>query len=250
MTRIAYDCTDVNAQWVRSNLPLPDVMFWYGTGSPDIEWTAAQRALFPAGILVEIDQGGAGSPVTGRRVLDVENGAWSVDRAVNVAMSDHDVIALYGSRSTLDSVAATRYRGNFWLAWPGWAGEVLPSHPGITIVAVQDAWHQDYDKSTLLDPSWPFGASTPPPAGDFKCAVHSRASAISLTTVAAADHYTVNYTPAAGGAPRKIWTERAVQDGIKFIMAPLTIPDAAGGKLVAYGIVNGKGVVIGTVNLP
>lgn len=250
MTRIAYDCIGANAQWVRSNLPLPAVMFYYDTGSSDIDWTAGQRALFPADILVAIDQGGAGSPATGRRILDVENGAWSVDSAVNVAMSDHDVIALYGSRSTLDSVAATRYRGNFWLAWPGWAGEALPSHPGITIVAVQDDWQANYDKSTLLVDSWPFGGSTPPPAGDFKCAVHSRASVISLTTVAAADHYTVNYTPASGGAPRKIWTERAVQDGIKFITAPLTIPDAAGGQLTAFGIVNGKGVIIGTVKLP
>lgn len=250
MTRIAYDCTGANAHWVRSNLPLPAVMFYYDTGSSDIDWTAEQRALFPADILVAIDQGGAGSPATGRRILDVENGAWSPAVATDAASGNPAIIALYGSRDTLAQCAAAGYRGDFWLAWPGWTGDALPSYPGITIVAVQDDWQQDYDKSTLLADSWPFGTSATPLAGDFKCAVHSRASVISLTTVAAADHYTVNYTPASGGPPRKIWTERAVQDGIKFITAPLTIPDAAGGQLTAFGIVNGKGVIIGTVKLP
>lgn len=250
MTGIAYDCIGANAQWVRSNLPLPAVMFYYDTGSPDIDWTAEQRALFPAGILVAIDQGGSGSPAVGRRILDVENGAWSPATATDTARGNPAILALYGSRDTLARCASVGYKGNFWLAWPGWAGEALPVYPGITIVAVQDDWQQNYDKSSLLELSWPFGDPTPPPAGDFKCDVHSRASVISLTTVAAADHYTVNYTPASGGAPRKIWSERAVQDGIKFITAPLTIPDAAGGTLVAYGIVNGKGVVIGTVKLP
>src|SRR5271154_4781527 len=72
MSRTGLDCTGGNAGFVRASLPLPDVMMWYGTGSPSVEWSESERTLFPASILCEIDQGGLGTPVLTAVVRDVE----------------------------------------------------------------------------------------------------------------------------------------------------------------------------------
>ncbi len=52
------------------------------TGTPDIEWTAADWALFPGIPHVTIDQGFINSPVPSAIVRDVEPGAWTPFNAV------------------------------------------------------------------------------------------------------------------------------------------------------------------------
>jgi|SRR5215469_7344905 len=138
----------------------------YVTGSPDIVWTAADWARFPGIPHVEIDQGFTGAPVYSATVQDVETGAWtpgSVPSWQSHCTAPRPTV--YCNQSTLPAVLATGWRGNLWLAIPGWQnGAALPSAPGCTVVAVQNQLDvaSAYDLSTVLDPTWPEAAVTTP----------------------------------------------------------------------------------------
>lgn len=250
MTRTGYDCTSASSQWVRTHLKLPDVMFWYGTGSTGIAWTPEQVALFPKNIMCEIDQGGAGTPVPSATVLDVETGAWTVSTAIQAARNSRTPKTLYGSRSTLATCAAAGYQGPFWLAWPGWTGETLPAYPGIEIVAVQDQWNPDWDHSTILSPTWPFGNVVTPPPGQFSVTVISRAMHMFYTVPAGTDHGVVEYLPEGGGQQVRIGDApvNVSPRGVHFIN--ISAPGAKGGTVIGYAIVHGKPVECGRSKLP
>ena len=153
-----YDATHANVPALHAQQPHAAIVAWYGTGSLDIIWTGADRALFPGAELVGIDQGGPGSPVYDLQVVDVEPGAWRPDQlAARMAKSTAKRPTVYCDRNDLPAVREV-WAGDVWLAWPGWTGEPLPG-PGI--VAVQDVWGTDYDRSTVLDPYWPALAPVP-----------------------------------------------------------------------------------------
>jgi hypothetical protein len=156
MARIAYDCTRSNAAWVAKNLPVPDLIMWYGTGSPDIQWGQAELDLFPHSIKVQIDQGGTGSPIQSATVRDVEPRAWVAANAVNHRPWVAPRPTIYCDRADLDGVLAAGWKGDVWLAWPGFTRSDIPRIPGCNLVAIQDQFHAEYDRSLVYDDTWPF----------------------------------------------------------------------------------------------
>lgn len=250
MSRIGYDCIGGNAAWVRANLPLPAIMFWYGTGSPNVMWTVAEEELFPASILVEIDQGGNGTPVMSAIVRDVENGAWAPGQAVNRTGWNVERPTIYCTRNTLPSVLADGWDGDIWLAWPGWNGEPLPNAGAAKIVAVQDAFDNNYDHTTVLDATWPRLVPIPPPKVPMSVTVVSRTAHIALGVMAGADHYVINYVPASGSKVVTVARIPQPDNGAIVHGGALTVPDARGGNLEAYAIVSAKPILIGTRPLP
>jgi hypothetical protein len=133
----------------------------YVTGTPDIKWTAADFALFSSARLVTIDQGSTGSPVMSANVRDVEPGAWLPQSAVIRSGWTAPRPTIYCNRNDLSregGVLGSGWRGDLWLAWPGWTpGTPLPTAPGCTYVAVQNQLDvaSAYDLSVVLDPFWP-----------------------------------------------------------------------------------------------
>lgn len=130
----------------------------YDTGSPDIQWVASDWAQFPYAVHVHIDQGFTGAPVYSATVQDVETGAYTPGgvpawQAACTAARP----TVYCNRSTLPAVLATGWRGEIWLAWPGWTVTTpLPPLPaGCSIVAVQNYQGTSYDHSVVIDPTWP-----------------------------------------------------------------------------------------------
>jgi hypothetical protein len=136
----------------------------YVTGSPDILWPAADWARFPGIQRVWIDQGFTYSPVPMATVRDVEPGAWLPQDAVKRAGWTAGRPTIYCDRNDLSregGVLQSGWRGDLWLAWPGWtAGTPLPTAPGCTYVAVQNQLGvgNAYDLSIVLDPFWPLEA--------------------------------------------------------------------------------------------
>lgn len=238
-----YDCEGANAQWVHDNLPKPSVMAWYGTGSSGIPWTPAQRALFAGIPMVEIDQGGAGTPVESATVRDVENGAWSPGQAVNTSGWTAARKTIYCSRNTLGSVLSDGWKGDIWLAWPGWSGEALPSAPGCTYVAVQDQFDTNYDHSTILDTTWPLAAAKP------SLTVTERIISASWPIIVGADHYIVYYT--APGSTVKVAIDRPPQPAASLVaVAGLAVPGSHSGVISIAGVVHSVQVPVGTFTLP
>jgi hypothetical protein len=143
---------------IRSQLQL---VAGYDTGSPDVDWTAADWALFPGIPHVTIDQGFTGSPNLTATVRDVEFGAWQPGQAVNLAgwnVARPTIYCTTGETGyNLAAVLADGWRGDLWLAIAGWQpGQPLPAAPGCTIVAVQNDYSNPaYDRSVVLDPVWP-----------------------------------------------------------------------------------------------
>ena len=145
----------------------PQLAAGYVTGSADIKWTAADWALFPGIPHVTIDQGFTGSPVPSAIVRDVEPGAWQPFSAVNRNGWTAARPTIYCDRNDLSregGVLGCGWKGDLWLAWPGWNGEPLPTAPGCTYVAVQNQPNvgNAYDLSVVLDDNWPDLAPTPP----------------------------------------------------------------------------------------
>lgn len=250
MTRIGYDCKGSNAQYVHDHFPKPDLIFWYGTGTSDIIWSAFERDLFPGIPHVEIDQGYKDKLPTVAQVRDVENGAWTVAAAVNRATWAAARPTIYCTRSTLPNVIAAGWKGDIWLAWPGWKGEPLPAHPGCTIVAVQDQWNQYFDRSTILDPNWP---NQSPPGGDnmpFSITVVGRTAHLAIAPEKDATEYKVEYIHPDGKTVDVIetvppWTGAAAKH-----INDLAVPGIAKGTVTVHATVGGKIVSLGTHTLP
>lgn len=136
----------------------------YVTGSPDIQWTAADWALFPGIPHVTIDQGFTGSPVPSAIVRDVETGAWGAGAAVTERPWTPPRPTIYCNQSTLASVTGAGWRGDLWVAIIGWQpGQPWPApvqaavNLGCTVVAVQNQQNVNglYDLSVVLNPDWP-----------------------------------------------------------------------------------------------
>lgn len=135
----------------------------YVTGTPDIKWTDTDWAQFPDATHITIDQGGPGSPVDTAIVRDVEPGAWNAKAAVNKTGWNVERPTIYCDRSDLSSVLANGWRGDIWLAYPGWNSPEPPSVSAGKIVAVQNNYYGTYDTSTVYDTTWPFAAIHNPP---------------------------------------------------------------------------------------
>jgi len=131
----------------------------YVTGTPDVQWTPDDWARFPSVPHVTIDQGYQSPPVTTATVRDVEQFAWTPAAAVDRSTWSPAVTrqTIYCNRSDLVTVLADGWRGDLWLAIPGWQpGQPLPPAPGCTVVAVQNDYTVPaYDLSLVLDPDWP-----------------------------------------------------------------------------------------------
>lgn len=159
MTRIMGDATHANAATLAAALPPVDLVAGYVTGTPDIQWTAADWAMFPGKTLVTIDQGDAGSPVASATVRDVEPGAWTPLSAVMDKPWTAARPTIYCDQNDLTrpgGVLSCGWQGDLWLAISGWQpGDPLPAAPGCTIVAVQDHYETAFDLSYVLDPGWP-----------------------------------------------------------------------------------------------
>ena len=154
MTRTMADAISAN---YGSLPPLADaIRAGYVTGSPDIQWTAAQLAT----ATVTIDQGFTGSPVASATVRDVEAGAWTPVAAVNLTGWTAARPTIYCNQNTLPSVLAAGWRGDLWLAiiTPQPPGSP-PVVPGCTVVAIQyaQAVGAAYDLSVVFDDTWPNG---------------------------------------------------------------------------------------------
>jgi hypothetical protein len=139
-------------------VPGLDVIAGYVTGTPTIQWTAADFARFTQPIAT-IDQGATGSPATAT-VRDVETGAWTPAAAVDTPWNvpPGQIPTIYCNQSNLPAILGAGYQGALWIAFPGWQpGQPLPSAPGCTFVAVQNQLDvaNAYDLSEVLDPTWP-----------------------------------------------------------------------------------------------
>lgn len=154
MTRIMGDATGPSSGSLPGGL---DLYAGYVTGDHAVMWTPMDWALVPAAKRVTIDQGFTGSPVPAAVVRDVETGAWGAWNAVNDQPWTAPRPTIYCNRSTLPAVLSVGWRGDLWLAIPGWKpGDPLPAAPGCTIVAVQNNYDNPaYDLSAVLDPTWP-----------------------------------------------------------------------------------------------
>jgi hypothetical protein len=138
----------------------------YVTGTPDIQWTQADFALFAGQTVVTIDQGATGSPVPSANVRDVEAGAWTVGAAVQLAGWTTAQPTIYCSASTLPSLEQSGWQGAVWVA--DYVGQA-PSSPypvpaGMTCVAWQwtdQGGNGAYDLSVVFDPTWPGGPMEP-----------------------------------------------------------------------------------------
>jgi hypothetical protein len=150
------DCISSQARAVKTMFARPELVAWYGTGTPDIQWTPADIALFAGSVMVEIDQGFNSPPITTAIVRDVETGAWAVDKAVDRSTWHTPRPTIYCGRSTLPRVMGAGWRGDVWLAWPGYSSSEPPVFPGVNIVAVQNVWMANYDRSTVYDDTWPY----------------------------------------------------------------------------------------------
>jgi len=146
-----------------------DMVAGYVTGSGDIQWTAADFALFPGKPQVTIDQGFTGSPVASAIVRDVEAGAWSAGNAVTSKPWTPARPTIYCSASVLPQVSAAGWQGDVWVAD---YVSTAPTSPypvpaGMTCVAWQ--WTDTggggtYDLSVVFDPYWPEEAPVTTPA--------------------------------------------------------------------------------------
>jgi peptidoglycan hydrolase-like protein with peptidoglycan-binding domain len=108
-----------------------------------------------------IDQGYTGSPNLNATVRDCENGAWTLARAVDRTGWNVQRPTLYlGYPDTVQAAYEAGWRGDVWVALPGWDAPRPPSAPaGINVVAVQNIYQAPFDLSTVYDPAWPLAAA-------------------------------------------------------------------------------------------
>lgn len=250
MSRLMIDVTHANARKVATEEPTPALIALYRTGSADIEDTKADAALWPHATQVWIDQGGNGSPVPTADVRDVEPGAWSAHDAVHNLNWTADRKTIYCDRSDLSAVIAEGWTGDVWLAWPGFAGTVAPSFPPVHIVAVQNVFLADHDRSIVFDAAWPLKEPVTPPPPEFSITIGSRVCAASIPVIPNADHYVMVYVAVGAGTELVLGRWPQPKTGTVIHASPITIPGSHGGQVSTYGIVHSKRVSLGTHILP
>jgi hypothetical protein len=159
MSKTMIDCTGANAVAVYNKRPDAAIVGCYVTGSTDVVWSDAEKALWSEKILVTIDQGYQSPEITTATVRDVETEAWSPTLAADKETWSPTVArpTIYVDRDELPAVLNAGWKDDLWLALPGWAeGDPLPDHGDCTVVAVQNATVDDlYDTSIVLDQTWP-----------------------------------------------------------------------------------------------
>lgn len=141
-------------------LSLNEIVALYDTGSPDIAATAADLALIPKQlIVVMIDQGFTGSPNANATVRDCENGAWTLQKAVNRAGWNVPRPTLYlGFPDTAQKAFNAGWRGDVWLVNPAHQAPTSPAPVphGLNVVAEQwDFSNPNFDGSIVFDTTWP-----------------------------------------------------------------------------------------------
>lgn len=146
-----------------------DLVAVYVTGLGDVPWSGEAVQSIPAGKpVVTIDQGAGNSPRYDATVQDVEPGAWGPFTVPSwQAKCTAERPTVYCDRNDLSMILSTSWRGNLWLAIPGWQpGQPLPDVDGCTVVAVQNRFDVNgtHDLSVVLDESWPYKPGTPQPA--------------------------------------------------------------------------------------
>lgn len=158
MIRTMIDCTGANAATVSRLDTGASVIGWYGTGTSQVQWTEADRKLWPLAAKVEIDQGYQSPDITVATVRDVEPECWETDNAVKTENWTAERPTIYCDADDLPGVVAAGWKGDLWLALPGWkTGDALPDHGDCTVVAVQTTENVNglYDVSLVLDDWWP-----------------------------------------------------------------------------------------------
>lgn len=137
-----------------------DIVALYDTGSPDIAASPSDIAAIPVPFLtvVFIDQGFTGSPNSKAMIRDCEQGAWSLDRAVNKTGWTVPRPTLYlGYPDTATLAYQAGWRGDVWLVRPSSSPPASPPAvpQGMNVVAVQWNYPGAYDGSVVFDPTWP-----------------------------------------------------------------------------------------------
>jgi hypothetical protein len=156
MSRYMYDATSKNAAKL---VPVdPDMVAIYLTGTPDIRWLSPQVLLFPkVKTWVRIDQGGLTSPQYEATVFDVEPGAWTMPNAIAATKKcTAPRPTIYCDRSDYKTVPNS-YADDLWIAAPGLSDTeaVALAATDKRIVAVQNLWTANYDRSIVTDAYWP-----------------------------------------------------------------------------------------------
>ena len=155
--RYMYDAIGANAAALEDAVH-PDFVAIYLTGSPAIRWTSSEvQLLHQLKTVVRIDQGGLTSPQYMANVFDVEPGAWPMGAAIEATKKcTAPRPTIYCDRSDYTTVPAS-YTGDLWIAAPGLTdaeAEALAATDK-RIVAVQNVWANTYDRSVVVDDSWP-----------------------------------------------------------------------------------------------
>lgn len=162
--RHMYDATHANASVLKQFSPT--MVARYLTGTSSVVWTPGDVAMFPGvKTWVTIDQGGPGSPVYKANVVDVEQFAWTVASAQSDFLPKCTAPrpTIYCSRNTLADVTA---KCDIWLAAPGLtdAQAIALAATDDRIVAIQNLFAGPYDKTVVIDPTWPeVPVTTPTP---------------------------------------------------------------------------------------
>ena len=131
----------------------------YTTGTPDIQWSAADWAKFPSAVHVTIDQG-YGAHDMDADIRDVEPGAWTPADAVKLDGWTAARPTIYCDRNDLPAVLAAGWKGDLALAIPEPEPELPPSVPGCDVVAVQFKFNPTWQLWVVFDEHWP---QKPPP---------------------------------------------------------------------------------------
>lgn len=155
-----YDATGASSHVLVGKVQPNDLIAIYLTGSGGIPWGTADVAQFtshPTPNWVRIDQGGAGAPQYEANVMDVEQFAYSLSAIANwesKCTAPRPTAYVNGSEKL---AALGDSPDDIWLAEPGIsdaeAMAIMAANP--RIVAVQNLWTTNYDRSVVGDPYWP-----------------------------------------------------------------------------------------------
>jgi hypothetical protein len=250
MTRIMYSFTSMNVSYMKSRFPDIAMIAWYGTGSHGIPWTDADRAEWPGANMLEIDQGGAGSPVPTAHIRDVESGAWPPGAAVDRTGWHVARPTIYGSRQAIDQAVADGWRGDVWLAAPGTAPVSAPVIPEVNVVAVQNVWAANYESSIVFDDTWHPVTPVPPVQPGLTVTVTQRWANMDFPAVPDADHYVIHYQATPATAPVVLGHYAPPVRAIMVALDYQAVPGSRGGMIWVDGIVHGAAVRVGLVGLP
>jgi hypothetical protein len=179
-----YDATSENASALVAQDP--DMVAIYLTGTPDIRWLSPQVLLFPkVKTWVRIDQGGLTSPQLEANVFDVEPYAWTMPHAITATKkSTAPRPTIYCDRSDYATVPNS-YTGDLWIAAPGLSDTEATALAATDkrIVAVQNLWTVDYDRSIVLDPYWPEKPPVIVAPTDLKASAYAVVAAVAISWV-------------------------------------------------------------------